>query len=60
MKKVFSVNKFEEDMLIQLSPEEIESSKELWANKCDGLTEKEMLEKYGCLSNDDWMIGVKE
>lgn len=61
MKKVFSVKKYEEAMKKNGSEkEQIEFSKELWANKFDELTEDEIMEKYGCFTHDNWMIEVEE
>lgn len=60
MKKVFSVKKFEEDMSLILTKEEIEESKLIWANDFDGLTAEELMEKYKCITDDDWMIEVEE
>lgn len=60
MKLVFSVKKFEERMKENgFSQERIDHSKEIWANKCDGLTENEMFLKYGYLCSDGWMIEVE-
>lgn len=61
MKKVFSVKKYEEAMKKNGSEkEQIEFSKELWANKFDGLTAEEMMMKHGCFTHDNWMIEVEE
>lgn len=61
MKKVFSVKKFEESMIQKgMSKKDIESYKEAWAKKCDGLTSKEMIVKHGCLTLDKWMIEVED
>ena len=59
MKKAFSVNKFEDDMSLILTKEEIEESKLIWANDFDGLTADEIMNKYKCIVNDDWMIEVE-
>lgn len=61
MKKVFSVKKWEEWMIqIGVSKNNIEISKETWANKCDGLTAEEMMVKHGCLTRERFMIEVDE
>lgn len=59
-KKVFSVEKFKELFEMKgYSKEDIYRSCAGWANKCDGLTEEEIT-SLGYVTNNEWMIEVKE
>lgn len=61
MKKVFDVCKFIDNMLrIQVSDDEIIQSLDVWAEKCHGLTEEEMINKHGCFTANTWMVEVEE
>ena len=61
MKKVFDVYKFIDNMLrIQVSDDKIIQSLDIWAEKCHGLTEEDMINKHGCFTASTWMAEVEE
>jgi hypothetical protein len=56
--KVFSVEAFRADLERIDEPEEsIERSIDLWAERCRGLTEKEM-ERIGLVTEPEWMVDL--
>ena len=58
MRKVFSLEKWKQDMLAIGASEEL-LSLFTWPIKCDGLTREEMKEEY-CATLPGWMVEVED
>jgi hypothetical protein len=59
MKKVFSYQKWLEDVKMYISEEDIKQHSEIWAKEIDG-QDVEVLKEEGYRIHDDWIEEVEE